>query len=167
MSIRPIICLLLVLMATLVVGCSSRILLVPHPATNTAGVDLAGDWLLRDTDGGTQPAAREALVYVFLETGRSVRITQTEGALFVSFDRSVVEEYRFGEQRQISVGEVTAQRVSGWESNAYIIETLDKDDVRLEDSYELDAGGDILRRNIRLSDGNDTLLRLTQTYERL
>ena len=110
-----------------------------------AGVDLSGLWQLRDDSrdtvaridragveaaGGLEEidVARQrnpersrrrssdgTLVHVFLETGSRLKITQTGYGLFISFDRAIVEEYRFGEKRQISVGPVTADRVSGWE----------------------------------------------------
>ena len=86
---------------------------------------------IRKTDGGSEEAIfkpprsaqtgrrssrsmKGGLVYVFLETGTALKVTQTAHALFISFDRSVVEEFRFGESRLVSVGEVEAQRVTGW-----------------------------------------------------
>ena len=156
-----------VLIAATAAGCGSQEVLTPRPANNPEGIELTGEWLLRETDGGTQPAARETLVYVFLETGRAVKITQTDEGLFVSFDRSVVEEYRFGEQREISVGEVSAQRVSGWERGAYVIETLDRDGARLVDTYRLQESGNALRREIALREGRETRMRLVQTFDRL
>ncbi|MGB5246215.1 MAG: hypothetical protein WBN34_06680, partial [Woeseia sp.] len=45
------------------------------------------------------------LVYVFFENGEQLKISQTDHALFVSFDRAIVEEYRFGENRAIQVGQ--------------------------------------------------------------
>ena len=55
---------------------------------------------------------RGGLVFVFLETGKSLKISQTPDGLFISFDRSVVEEFRFGENRVVSIGEIEAQRVN-------------------------------------------------------
>ena len=57
-----------------------------------------------------------SLVHVFLEAGKALKITQTADGVFISFDRSIVEEYRFGEKREINVGPVTADRVSGCNS---------------------------------------------------
>lgn len=159
---------LLILASVLtVVGCGANIDLLTKPATVPNGIDLSGQWLLRDTSGTTQPAAREALVHVFLETGRSVKVTQTAAGLFISFDRSVVEEYRFGEHRKVSVGEISADRVSGWEGNSYVIETLDKDGAILIDAYRLDDSGEELRRSItiRLRDSNQ--LSLEQVFDRI
>lgn len=147
-------------------ACAGRVELAPKPATVPAGVDLSGQWLLRDTAGSTQRRAREALVYAFVETGRSVKITQTDAGLFVSFDRSVVEEYRFGENRRISIGEVTAQRVSGWEGEAYVVETLDREGDRLVDVYRLAAGGQELVRDVVIWSDDEKILSLEQVFDR-
>ena len=156
------------LSATLAIaGCGARQALVTKPAAAPTNVDLSGQWLLRDTSGSTQPAARETLVYVFLETGRSIKITQTAAGLFVSFDRSVVEEYRFGENREVSVGEIAADRVSGWEGGSYVIETLDKDGAKLIDSYRLESGGQELKRSISIWSRNQSQLALELVFDRL
>jgi len=86
------------------------------------------------------------LVHVFLETGTRLKVTQTEHGVFVSFNRSVVEEYRFGEVRMISVGEVEAQRVTGWKGDSLVIETLDKNGMKLTDNYRIIDGGQTLQR---------------------
>ena len=151
----------------LLAGCGSKEVLINKPAMVPAGVDLSGQWLLRETSGTTQPVARETLVYAFYETGKSVKVTQTETGLFVSFDRSVVEEYRFGENRKVSVGEITADRVSGWERGAYVIETLDKDRAKLIDSYRLDNEGAQLTRTIALFTRTTRQLSLTQVFDRI
>ena len=88
------------------------------------------------------------LVDVFLETGSTLKITQTDYALFVSFDRSVVEEFRFGENRMVSVGQVQAQRVTGWEGSSLVVETLDKNRMKLTERYSVNGAGDMLRREI-------------------
>ena len=88
------------------------------------------------------------LVYVFLETGTALKVTQTAHALFISFDRSVVEEFRFGESRLVSVGEVEAQRVTGWEGTQLVVETLDKNGMKLTERFHLTNGGATLQRQI-------------------
>lgn len=86
------------------------------------------------------------LVDVFLETGSILKVTQTDHALFISFDRSVVEEFRFGENRIVSVGQVQAQRVTGWEGSTLVVETLDKNRMKLTERFSLlDAGGTLQR----------------------
>ena len=61
---------------------------------------------------------RAALAQVFLETGANVKLTQTDDGLFISYDRSVVEEYIFGEHRIATVGPISAERASGWRGSA-------------------------------------------------
>lgn len=154
------------LCAALLAGCASKETLIAKAAAVPAGVNLSGQWLLRDTSGTTQPAARETLVYAFYEAGRSVKVTQTETGLFVSFDRSVVDEYRFGEDREISIGEIAADRVSGWVGDAYTIETLDKDGAKLTDSYRV--SGDALTRTTSIvAKNNRQLMSLQQVFDRV
>jgi hypothetical protein len=99
---------------------------------------------------------------VFLESGESLKVTQTSHGLFVSFDRAIVEEYRFGENREINIGPVAAQRVSGWDGAGYVIETLDKDGVILSERYSIED--DALLRRIRVVVNEDTTTDLTQTF---
>lgn len=165
MTLGPRIPALLSLLTLAACGAQER--LVAKPARVPPGTDMSGEWLLRATDGTSRPAARETLVYVFLETGRTVRITQTASALFMSFDRSVVEEYRFGEHREISVGEVSAERVSGWEGRSYVVETLDRTGTRLIDRYALDDGRSVLRRRMVIRSGDRVHLDLEQVFDRV
>jgi hypothetical protein len=112
----------------------------------------------RGTKGG--------LVGVFLETGDSLKITQTEHGLFISFDRSVVEEYRFGENRPINVGQADAMRVSGWEGNDYVIETLGEKGMKLTDSYSLSGDGRGLTRHITLRSKDLEEVTIVQEFDR-
>ena len=112
----------------------------------------------RSTNGG--------LVYVFLETGKALKITQTAHALFISFDRSVVEEYRFGESRLISVGQVEAQRVTGWEDTQLVVETLDKNGMKLTERFDLTNGGDTLQRQITFRSKNLEEETIVQEFDR-
>lgn len=106
-------------------------------------------------------------VYVFLRTGSRLKISQTPYALFVSFDRSVVEEYRFREHRLVNVGPIEADRASGWVDGRYVIQTLDTEGALLEESYELQDGGDVLVRRVSVVYGSETVLSLEQGYDRL
>lgn len=117
--------------------------------------------------GINQHESRNIAVSVFLEMGTSLKVTQTASGLFFSFDRSVVEEYRFGENRQVSVGAISASRVSGWEHDAYVIETLDKDGAKLVESWRLQQDGNVLQRNIMIWDRGDKQLALEQRFERI
>lgn len=150
-----------------IAGCGAGEELISKPAQVPVGLDLSGQWLLSSNSGSNQRDARETLVYAFLETGKSVKVTQTQFALFVSFDRSVVEEYRFGENRKVSVGPIDASRVSGWEGESYVIETLDKDGAKLVDSYQLDNDGQRLTRTIEIWSDNRQQLSIEQAFDRL
>jgi len=78
----------------------------------------------------------------------------------------VVEEYRFREHRLVNVGPIEADRASGWVEGRYVIQTLDGDGALLEESYELQAGGDELIRRVSVTYGNEEVLSLEQTYDR-
>jgi len=138
----------LVVVALVLSSCAGREPLPAKSGTVPVGVDLSGRWQLRDHSQATNRAisdiereaagANEGLipkstrktssrkksddtqVHVFLETGEVLKITQVEHGLFVSFDRAIVEEYRFGEQRMANVGPVVADRVSGWENGNWM-----------------------------------------------
>lgn len=148
------------------------------------GIEARLQQAIRDTDGirGEQIQARATnrdgisrrssgrarggLVYVFFENGETLRITQTATALFVNFDRSVVEEYRFGENRIISVGQAEAQRVSGWDRRDYVIETLDRKGMKLTERYQLSADRRALTRRITFRSKRGETATVTQVFDR-
>ena len=170
----------LVAVLSIIGGCAAQEELIAKSADVPPGIDLSGQWRLRadsqDTVKRISDAELEAagakeriipvperqsqqsrqrssagtLVHVFLETGSSLKITQTQYGLFISFDRSVVEEFRFGEHRMVSVGAVEAQRVSGWDGTQLVVETLGKNGMKLTDRFYLTDGGDTLKREITL-----------------
>ncbi len=184
----------LVVVALVLSSCAGREPLLAKSATVPAGVDLSGRWQLRNDSNETSEAisdierelagANEGLipktrgqkssrktnddtqVHVFLETGESLKITQVERGLFVSFDRAVVEEYRFGEQRMANVGPVVAERVSGWENGAYVIETRGKEGAMLIETYRLD-GKDVMIRTIRIVHDDESKLDVRQVFDRV
>ena len=173
-------------------ACAAREELIAKSAAVPAGVDLSGQWQLRASSRDSVQRIEDAelkaaggaegirlagstsrrrstdgsLVHVFLETGDALKITQTDYGLFISFDRAIVEEYRFGEKRQISVGEIQADRVSGWQNNHYVIETLDMDEAKLVETYSLDESDQTLRRTIVIIDDNARQLDVTQVFDR-
>ena len=105
------------------------------------------------------------LVHVFLENAARLRVTQTDAGLFMAFDRSVVEEYRFGEARMVNKGGAVAQRVSGWDGETYVIETLDQEGgMKLSERYRLE--GETLNREIVLRSKELEEVRLTQSFAR-
>lgn len=153
--------------------------LVPKSAAVPVGVDLSGQWQLHEDSADTADLISEAeqarrnerrsqstLVRIFLETGESLRVTQTSDGIFISFDRAVVEEYRFGEHRDVNVGPVEAERVSGWEGSAYVIETLDSDGAKLIETYRLGDGGRELLRTIRIEQDDTIYLDSAQAFDR-
>lgn len=125
-----------------------------------ADVRRNGDLYRRRDHGG--------LVHVFLEHGRRLKVTQTDNAIFISFDRAVVEEFRFGENRMVSVGPVMAARVSGWEGDAYVVETLDENGMKLTERFELADGGATLQRTITLRARNrEDSVTVVQEFDRV
>jgi hypothetical protein len=108
-----------------------------------------------------------ALVHVFLNTAEKLKISQTESALFISFNRAVVAEYTFGENRMVAIGEIQAARASGWSANSYIIETLDKDRRKLTERYSLSLDNRKLFREIILRDEKMQEVSVAQVYDRV
>jgi len=115
---------------------------------------------------GSQGRVRGGLVYVFLETGSALKITQTPDGLFISFDRSVVEEFRFGENRIINVGEVEAQRVTGWVGDQLVVDTLDRNSMKLTDSYQVIGNSRVLERIITLRSKAGDTETIVQLFDR-
>ena len=188
---------LLTILLLAVVGCAAQEHLMTKNAVVPAGTDLSGRWELRVASTGTtsriEDAERRAaggledivqssrrnsrshatrhkagsLVHVFLETGKSLKITQTEHGLFISFDRAIVEEYRFGEHRVANVGPITAERVSGWENRGYVIETLDEEGGRLIETYSLEENDAVLIRDISVLHNAKQKLAIQQVFDRI
>jgi hypothetical protein len=182
-----------VVVALVLSSCAGREPLPAKSGTVPAGVDLSGRWQLRadsreanraisdiereasGADEGLIPKRNrttssrkknvDTQVHVFLETGEVLKITQVERGLFVSFDRAIVEEYRFGEQRMANVGPVVADRVSGWENGAYVIETRGKEGAMLIETYRLD-GKDVMIRTIRIIHNDKSKLDVRQVFDR-
>ncbi len=180
----------------MIAACATREELIAKSATVPPGVELSGEWQLRAADDDTMQrisrAGRAAAgsdenilpsrksrsqksgkrksgdtsVHVFLETGRALKISQTDHGLFISFDRAIVEEYRFGEKREVSVGPIAADRVSGWEGAAYVIETLDQEGAKLIESYRLDEQADTLVRRIRIVYRDEEQMSIEQVFDR-
>ena len=164
-------------------GCGSKPVLVSKHAGVPVGVDLSGQWLVREgstanrqpgiggdegiripTTGGQRSrhgqgsrgtswggSLDSASVRVFLEFGESLKITQTYFGLFISYDRSVVEEYTYGENRTVTIGPIEATRVSGWDGQSFVVETLDDSGTILYETWYLDEDSEVLIRDIRIS----------------
>lgn len=106
------------------------------------------------------------LIHVFLENGKTLKISQSETDLYISFNRAVVEEYHFGEVRMIRVGEAAAQRVSGWEDSQFIVETLGEKGMKLTERYYLIDEGTHLRRQIVLRSRAGEEFSIVQNFSR-
>jgi hypothetical protein len=174
-------------------GCASKPTLEPRSGGNPAGVDLSGSWELRQNSGTPlgdvvppeqsiiipstnarrQQQRRQrskrsdgSAVHVFIESGNVLKITQTAYGLFVSFDRAVVEEFNFGENRTVSVGPIEAQRVSGWNGPVLIVETLDENGTQLTESWSLENAGAVLIRDISVTEDEETQFSTRQVFDR-
>ena len=176
-------------------GCGANPQLAPRPAGNPLGIDLSGQWELRTgatpraseeqtiriprsvnrtnpiTQAENRPRDRGsrrkgASLYVFLEHGKSLKVTQTGFGLFFSFDRAIVEEYNFGERRIVNVGPIEAQRVSGWDGDRFVAETMDGKGYVLTESWRLDADGALLIRDISIAREDKTFYEAQQVFVR-
>ena len=121
----------------------------------------------RERSGKSGRGRNGPSVHVFLETGTRLKITQTAYGLFISFDRSIVEEYRFGEHRMISVGPIEAERVSGWRGGYYEIQTLGEEDGFLTETYALEQDGQVLVRTIKIEYKEEQTLSVRQLFDRV
>lgn len=180
-----------ILLAGLVAGCSSQPPLVTKNAIVPYGVDLSGNWQLRtagqqaDSNRGSMeesiriptgsprqgrrpagPGDTGSAVRVFLEQGTDVKITQTEYGMFMQFDRARVEEYRFGENRIVSVGPIEAERVSGWDGQTFAVETRDEKGAMLYESWTLSQDGNLLKRKISIVERGEESLSTEQYFDR-
>ena len=173
-----------------ITACSAAPELLARPGGNPAGIDLSGTWVLRGAapvpsaeeqtivlprrtsrasrqqQPPRQPRSKSSAARVFLETGKTLQVSQTAFGLFISYDRAVVEEFTFGENRTVSVGPIEAQRVSGWVGEALLIETMDEDGFLLSESWSLQDGGAILHRDVQITKGEERVMSLQQVFDR-
>jgi len=105
-------------------------------------------------------------VQVFLENGELLKVTQTNFGIFISYDRSVVEEFTFGENRLEKIGPIEAQRVSGWEGGAFVVETLDEGGSKLFERWHFGNDAAVLIRDIRISKGEKETFSQRQVFDR-
>jgi hypothetical protein len=179
---------LVIIVALALVACGSRPTLEPRAGGNPQQVDLSGRWVLRS--GGELPVAHEQTIrlprsstrrqtetrraqterrtkglsaHLFLESGKVLKVSQTDYGLFFSFDRAVVEEYNFGENRIVSIGPISAQRVSGWDGPAFVVATMDEQGHVLTERWRLEEG--TLTREISIAKGDDTSFSKRQVFD--
>lgn len=136
----------------------------PGASTDVLRIVRDRQGVLRLESGEDEPW-QAALAQVFLETGSDVKLMQTGEGLFISYDRSVVEEYLFGEYRTASIGPVSAERVSGWDGSRYVVQTRDEDGVLLTERWYLEDG--ILRRDVAFSEDEVVQYAVTQSFDRV
>lgn len=179
----------LIILVVAISACAGRPTLEPRPGGNPQQVDLSGDWVLRTGDelpvsdeqtirlprsstrrqyetGSPRPERRSRgpSAHLFLESGRVLKVSQTDYGLFFSFDRAVVEEYNFGENRVVTIGPISAQRVSGWEGQHFVVETLDEDGNVLTERWQLDDG--TLVREIAIAKGDEVSFSSRQVFDK-
>lgn len=170
-------------------GCVAAPLLESRSAIVPAGIDLTGNWQIRKDAHAMHlpvPGASQRILVpkkqssrhaehrkgsgvsaqLFLEFGESLKITQTDFSIFISYDRSVVEEYTFGENRLVTVGPIEAQRVSGWDGSAFVVATLDDDGTILNESWHLESDDSVLVRSIKMNKGAKEKFSLRQVFDR-
>ena len=174
---------------SVLIACASKELLLESKSAGVpSGVDLSGFWHVRDDPNAErlsesrglqeelvttkktsrsrrQRSASGASAQVFLEFGESLKLTQTNYSLFISYDRSIVEEYTFGENRLVSIGPIEARRVSGWEGDKYVVETLDDFGTILFETWYLQSDGTLLVRDIRIAKGDTETYRHKQFFD--
>ncbi|NNL63265.1 MAG: hypothetical protein HKO69_05565 [Woeseiaceae bacterium] len=181
-------CIALVATACLVLACVAAPTLEARPGGNPEQVDLSGQWILRgdvmhpggegqmiripsavrrDSDQRrSERSSKGASVRVFIESGRSLKVTQTVYGLFFSYDRAIVEEYNFGENRDVNVGPIKARRVAGWDGVAFVIETMDERGNVLAESWRLEQGGAVLVRHMTITERGKRTLDTRQVFDR-
>ncbi len=172
----------------LLAACAAKPELIPRSGGNPEQVDLSGNW--RQQGGaeraptvepqmrvptGTSSQARQrsrrsgssggTSLGVFIEYGNLLKVSQTDYGIFFSFDRAIVHEYNFGENIDVAVGPIEARRVSGWDGQSFVTETMDEAGNLLTESWRLEDGGDILVRDISMSRKNKQSFFLRQRFE--
>jgi hypothetical protein len=176
----------------LMAGCAAAPQLEPRPGGNPMQVDLSGQWILRGGEGPAvtkeqtirmppsssrrtqsgmrpdrgKPRSKDSSVHVFLESGSNLKVTQTDYGLFFSFDRAIVEEYNFGENRLVNVGPIEAQRVSGWDGRSFVVETMDAEGNVLTETWSLDEKGRVLVRDLVITEDDQPGWWSRQVFDR-
>ena len=106
------------------------------------------------------------VAHLFFENSKKIKITQTNYSLFINFNRSIVEEYSFGEVKKITLGNVIARRSSGWVNNSYRIETLDDYGMKITEEYKLTGSSNNLESMLIFRDRDLNEIRILQIYQK-
>lgn len=176
-------------------SCASPPDLLAFGQSITADVDLTGSWQRDDTisdaklprlesitnatqepDPGRRvpsktkkskgPGAAVLLDGLYL-SAKKLRVTQESTAIFVKFDLARVEEYRFGEKRELNVGPIAVLRVSGWEDDRYYIKSITDQHVLIEERYYMSDNGLRLHRDVQIEGKNIPLRTVRQVFNRV
>jgi hypothetical protein len=180
---------LMILSFSILMACASEEVILESKSSGVpVRVDLTGLWSARpdpsvarvpDTQGlqdtivindrmnrsRRQRNQSGSSVQMFLEFGGSLKLIQTNYSLFISYDRSIVEEYTFGENRVVSIGPIEARRVSGWQGDKFVVETLDDSGTILFETWYLASDGATLVRDIRIAKGDTETYRYKQFFD--
>ena len=100
-------------------------------------------------------------------SAKKLRVSQESTALFVKFDLARVEEYRFGEKRELNIGPIAVLRVSGWENDRYYIKSVTDQNVLVEERYYLSDKGLRLHRDVQIEGKNVTPTTVRQVFDRV
>ncbi|MEM1174529.1 MAG: hypothetical protein AAGI27_06925 [Pseudomonadota bacterium] len=182
MRLLPMLCLLAL------AGCASGLKLPSPSGAFPSEIEFEGDWRRIESreedrmepDRLNLPTSREATarrssgpkakpgrkVRAFLEYGRQLRITQLDTALLISFDRSIVREYRYGEHRMTNVGPIVGERTTGFNGDVLEVITLDDAGGLMTESWRVKRSGRQLERRVTIIKGKRDLYELRETYVR-
>jgi len=170
----------------LLAACAAKPELIARSGGNPEQVDLSGNWRLQGgaeraptvepqmrVPTGTSASQRSrrsgssngTSLGVFIEHGNLLKVSQTDYGIFFSFDRAIVHEYNFGENTDVAVGPIEARRVSGWDGQSFVTDTMDEAGNLLTESWRLEDGGEILVRDISISRKNKQSFFLRQRFE--
>jgi len=106
------------------------------------------------------------VAHLFFKNAKILRITQTDYALYIDFNRSIVEEYDFGELKKITLGNVSASRSSGWNDTQYQIDTLDNYGMKITEKYKISDDSKALTRSIIFRGKNLNDTEIVQNFKR-
>jgi len=106
------------------------------------------------------------VAHLFLRDAKRIKITQTRFAIYIDFNRSIVEEYKNNRVEIIELGEVKAQRSSGWQNDLYLIDTLDDRGMKITETYSLVNQDKNLQRQVIIRDKNANEVIFRRLYVR-
>ena len=78
----------------------------------------------------------------------------------------MVEEYTYGENRTVTIGPIEATRVSGWDDQSFVVETMDDSGTILYETWHLQGNGEVLIRDMRISKGEKDSFVYQQVFDR-